>query len=495
MTSRGSALGFRLSITKGLQQGKELVFEQAEVKLGRTSENHVVLLDHGVSRRHARILERAGRCYAEDLGSSNGTLLNGALLQGEQPLRDGDTLGVGTAELAFTWIAPAEETDEDATRIRERPNLAAAPTIQEMPLVDMPPPATGKLAALAPAPARPEPRALDKAAAPAVPARPAPAAVAPAGPEGQSAAERARRRRELSGSRGGQVALWWGQLSLKARAAVGLLSVAAVVGSLGALSYVFWPEAGVSRGPEPEVLTRDVVADSFGLGEGVMWERPDQKEFDFEFVAPTRAVALLHYQSSGISKEELSLQLNGVDLGWLPPDTNMERELEHILPPSALKRGEVNRLVFDNVKNPPGKDSWRVWNLRVEIIPVPELSPEELHAQAREYANKGTQLYESKDIGAENLFKAWQQLRFAWITLEALNDKPGLYHDVRFQLGQVAAELDQKCGQLMLDFQRAVQYRSKKKARAALQEVSRRFPTAEHRCHNLGLQKAYEYEL
>lgn len=478
MTSRGSALAFRLSIIKGLQQGKELVFEQAEVKIGRTSENHLVLLDHGVSRRHARVVERTGGCYASDVGSSNGTLLNGAPLEGEKPLSNGDTLGVGPVELRFVWIPSDEQTDTDATRIREHP-LAAAATIQEMPAVDLP--ATGKLAALAPA----APRAVDKAPAP-----------ARAEAAGLSAAERARRRRELGGSRGGQLALWFSELPLKTRAAVAVLSASVVLGSLGALAYVFWPEAGPgATGPEPEVLGRDAVADSFGLGEGVLWENPDEKSFDFEFVTPTRAVAVLHYQAAGISKEEVSLVLNGVSLGWVSPDTNAERDLEHILPPDALKRGAQNTVVFDNVKNPPGEDSWRVWNLRLEIIPVPELPAEELLARAREYAKEGADLYARKDIGAENLFRAWRQLRFAWITLEALGDKPELYHDVRFQLGQVAAELDQKCGQLMLDFQRSLQVRSRKKARAALQEVGRRFPTAEHRCHNLGLQKAYEYEL
>jgi hypothetical protein len=359
--------------------------------------------------------------------------------------------------------------------------MAAAATIQEMPRVELDP--TGKLPALTPA--RPEPRAVEKS-----PARADSEAVGP------SAAERARRRRELSGSRGGQLALWFTQLPLKTRAVVGVGTLSVVLGSLVALAYVFWPEAGPgAKGPEPVALGRDAVTDSFGLGEGVTWENEDQKAFDFEFVTPTRAVAVLHYQSAGISKEEVSLTLNGVDLGWLPPDTNTEHVLEHILPPGALKRGGQNTLVFDNVKNPPGEDSWRVWNLRLEIIPVPELPPEELMAKAREYATEGADLYARKDIGAENLFRAWRQLRFAWITLEALDPKPELYHDVRSQLGEVAAELDRKCGQLMLDFQRSLQVRSRKKAKAALQEVGRRFPTAEHRCHNLGLQKAYEYEL
>ncbi|WP_240360619.1 FHA domain-containing protein [Pyxidicoccus caerfyrddinensis] len=485
------ALPIRLTITKGLQEGRELVFEQAEVKIGRTSENDLVLHDHGVSRRHARIIERAGLYFAADVGSSNGTSLNGTLLPGEQQLRDGDRITVGPVEFTFVWVPP--DGDEDATRPIRRTAALGGP-------LDGPPDVlpTGKLPAVTPqrpADSPPPAMALEKADARSVPARPAPAPAA----EGMTAAERARRRRELAGSGGGQLALWWGELSRGARVVVGLGMALVLAGGLGALGWVFLPEGGKSgrRGPEPLSLGVDPVPDSFGLGEGVQWERPDQKSFEFQFVTPTRAVAVLHYQASGISKEEVALVLNGANLGWVPPDTAsaMERELEFILPIISLKRNDLNTVVFDNVRNPPGNESWRVWNLRLEIIPVPELSRDELVTKARQYAVAGARFYETRAIGSENLFKAWQQYRFAWLTLEALDEKPDLYQDVRFQLGQVSAELDHKCSQLMLDFQRSVQFRNAKKARAALQEVSRRFPTAEHRCHNRALELAYEHEL
>lgn len=522
------------------------------MKIGRTSENDLVLHDHGVSRLHARIIERAGLYFAEDMGSSNGTHLNGALLPGEQQLRDGDRITVGPVEFTFVWVPP--DGDEDATRpIRRNPPVggpldgpaqllptAKLPAIVPQRPADAAPPPEEEpqertelaIATVAPAfPEEPQERTELAIAAPVLapvlpeepeekthlaikpvvaPARPEEpqentavalkAVVAPAAPTaGMTAAERARRRRELARSGGGQLALWWTGMSRGARVAVALPVALLLLGGLGALGWVFLPHGGGARanGPEPVKLGVDPVADSFGLGEGVQWERPDQKAFEFQFVTPTRAVALLHYQASNISKEEVALTLNGANLGWVPPDTAsaMERELEAILPIAALKRNEVNSLVFDNVRNPPGSESWRIWNLRVEVVPVPELSPEELVAKARQYAQAGARFYETRDIGSENLFKAWKEYRFAWITLEALDEKPDLYQDVRFQLGQVSAELDHKCSQLMLDFQRAVQYRNAKKARAALQEVSRRFPTTEHRCHNRALELAYEHEL
>ncbi|MFP2932645.1 FHA domain-containing protein, partial [Pyxidicoccus sp. 3LG] len=136
----------RLDITKGLQQGRELYFEQAEVRVGRTSENDLVLLDHGVSRKHARILERGGQYFVEDMGSSNGTAHNGAQLAGEQLLRDGDRITVGPVEFTFVWIPP--DGDEDATRPIRRNLPIQAPPLGDRLQEEAPP--TARLQAISP---------------------------------------------------------------------------------------------------------------------------------------------------------------------------------------------------------------------------------------------------------------------------------------------------------------------------------------------------------
>lgn len=325
----------------------------------------------------------------------------------------------------------------------------------------------------------------------------------PAGPitvvakvEASSAADKARQRRQLGRSLRGRFLLFWQRQSLPRRigfASLGVLSVLAVLALL-----VSAAPAGLRLpGREPFKLGLEPVTDSFGLGDGVHWVHADDKLFDFRFVSPTRAVAVLHYQASDISRDEVNLSLNGVSLGWVPPDTaqTAERELEQVLPPSLLRRNANNQLLFDNALNPPGRERWRIWNLRLEIIPVPEAPPDQLVASARESARAGARFYELKDVGAENLFKAWREYRAAWITLEALDEKPDLYEDVRERIAQISTELDHRCGQLMMQFQRAVQFRSRRDAVATLEDVRRRFPTTEHRCHNLALEKAYEHEL
>jgi hypothetical protein len=68
--------------------------------LGRSSQNDVVLRDSNISRRHARILLAAGRCWIRDEGSALGTLLNGKLVPGQIEFKPGDTLHLGPQ--AFT---------------------------------------------------------------------------------------------------------------------------------------------------------------------------------------------------------------------------------------------------------------------------------------------------------------------------------------------------------------------------------------------------------
>ncbi len=70
--------------------------------IGR-SEGHVdFVLNHAhVSRRHARLLVHGKRVFLHDLGSSNGTFLNGALLTGQTELKQGDRIDIGPFALEF----------------------------------------------------------------------------------------------------------------------------------------------------------------------------------------------------------------------------------------------------------------------------------------------------------------------------------------------------------------------------------------------------------
>lgn len=105
-------MAFQLTISEGKDAGKEFVFDQDSVLIGRTSECDVVLYDPGVSRRHCRIFQDGGGYAVEDQKSANGTLLNGAAVQ-KQTLTDGDTLTLGPVTFLFALAADEATTGED----------------------------------------------------------------------------------------------------------------------------------------------------------------------------------------------------------------------------------------------------------------------------------------------------------------------------------------------------------------------------------------------
>jgi FHA domain len=65
------------------------------LSIGRSKDADVQIDDRYASGIHARLFERGGRTFVEDMSSTNGTLLNGATLKGEAELIDGDTVQIG----------------------------------------------------------------------------------------------------------------------------------------------------------------------------------------------------------------------------------------------------------------------------------------------------------------------------------------------------------------------------------------------------------------
>ena len=78
--------------------GRGTVFTiDKELVVGSDRKCDIVFADNGVSPRHARIYRLDGRLFIEDLGSDAGTYLDGMRLFSNNPLRDGDAIGIGEA--------------------------------------------------------------------------------------------------------------------------------------------------------------------------------------------------------------------------------------------------------------------------------------------------------------------------------------------------------------------------------------------------------------
>ncbi len=87
-----------LVVTAGPLSGTKITLGEQAILIGRADDSTLVLTDDFASSRHARLTNRGGQWYVEDLGSTNGTYLDQQRVQGPllvapgQPIRIGQTV-------------------------------------------------------------------------------------------------------------------------------------------------------------------------------------------------------------------------------------------------------------------------------------------------------------------------------------------------------------------------------------------------------------------
>ncbi len=104
-----------IEVLAGLRQGESIALDAAECIIGRSSKAAVRLEDDGVSRQHAKLLlGEAGIVNLVDLGSTNGTFLNGSQVD-VALVREGDRIELGPdVVLRFGYGAPAARSETPA---------------------------------------------------------------------------------------------------------------------------------------------------------------------------------------------------------------------------------------------------------------------------------------------------------------------------------------------------------------------------------------------
>jgi DNA-binding winged helix-turn-helix (wHTH) protein len=90
---------------------RELVLMNGANLVGRDPEAAIPIDARGVSRHHARILVTGGDATIEDLGSKNGTYVNGRRITAPARLSEGDEIGLGAATVTFRTASLASPTD------------------------------------------------------------------------------------------------------------------------------------------------------------------------------------------------------------------------------------------------------------------------------------------------------------------------------------------------------------------------------------------------
>ncbi len=87
----------RLSIQTGTLAGQTFSLQPGTQTLGRSPDNQIVIAESTVSKQHAQITVQSEGTWIRDLGSSNGTFVNGQRISESTWLKPGDTLQIGTS--------------------------------------------------------------------------------------------------------------------------------------------------------------------------------------------------------------------------------------------------------------------------------------------------------------------------------------------------------------------------------------------------------------
>ena len=98
----GRAQGGRGAYAPRGSAESELVVEDCATSIGRSSASDIILKsDDYASGSHAQLTRHGGLLYVEDLGSTNGTFVNGRKTVGATPLRHGDSVRVGSTTFRY----------------------------------------------------------------------------------------------------------------------------------------------------------------------------------------------------------------------------------------------------------------------------------------------------------------------------------------------------------------------------------------------------------
>src|SRR5258707_4669507 len=138
---------FALRFISGKYQGGEFPLRmEREIIVGRSSELDMVLVEDMVSRKHAKITTTGDQIVIQDLGSTNGTFVNGEKIK-KVRLKEGDRILIGTSIIKLVAVDSSQVVTEGEARQRleanrqrrnvSRANQPKSGSIDEIPLPDL----------------------------------------------------------------------------------------------------------------------------------------------------------------------------------------------------------------------------------------------------------------------------------------------------------------------------------------------------------------------
>jgi pSer/pThr/pTyr-binding forkhead associated (FHA) protein len=123
----GSAMDVILKVTKGSKVGAKIAVKKEEFLIGRSPECHLCAASTSISRKHCAITRNGTSVTIKDLGSRNGTLVNGHKIEGEVELNSGDEIAIGSLGFMVTMTSGlANEKKPEVKSVAEAVERVAA---------------------------------------------------------------------------------------------------------------------------------------------------------------------------------------------------------------------------------------------------------------------------------------------------------------------------------------------------------------------------------
>lgn len=104
-------MSVRLTCIDAVPSASDAVLTELPVTIGRGDEADICIRDTWSSRIHCRLSVRDNQLHVQDLGSSNGTLVNGSRMT-DSPLQSGDQITIGITTFRVTFVRLPESSTQ-----------------------------------------------------------------------------------------------------------------------------------------------------------------------------------------------------------------------------------------------------------------------------------------------------------------------------------------------------------------------------------------------
>jgi pSer/pThr/pTyr-binding forkhead associated (FHA) protein len=128
-----SGVEARLVVVDGAERGQEFALDRDIVTIGRGADNDIVINDIGSSRKHAKVVREGESYRLVDLGSGNGTFMNGVAVK-EETLRPGSLFRLGGTIFRFVRAGDVYATDESLMVTEQAQDLKTQPPMETVPI-------------------------------------------------------------------------------------------------------------------------------------------------------------------------------------------------------------------------------------------------------------------------------------------------------------------------------------------------------------------------